>query len=211
GDVQIDPARLAMRAVDTGPEDVAALALNGGGDPGLARRRGGPDEAAIPRRAGRYARLTGIGDAQGDGPSGGQGLGQLHRQPALGIGPAVDGDLDAIDLNRRDGQQRIQIDDQGLQRRLGGEIQHGDRVDGLVGRHDLDRQVGLVEPHGLLLDGQRLVGGQGVGGGFTRGRGCRCRGGGAGGQGQKARGGEQNRHAHRTSLSSGWEGLARPG
>ena len=186
GDVQVDPARLAVRAVDTGPEDVAALALDGGGDPGLARWGRGPDEAAVPGGAGRDAGPAGVGDAQGDALTGGQGAGQLDRQTAFGIGPAVGGDLDPVDLDGGDGQQGVQFDLQPVQRGRGGEVQNRDGVDGPVLGQDPDRQVGLVEPHRLLFRRQGLVGGEGEGGRLARRRGRRG-GRGAGGQSQGGR------------------------
>jgi hypothetical protein len=123
-------------------------------------------------------------------------VGQLHRQPAFGVGPTIDGDLDPVDLDRGDGQQGVQFDDQSGQGRLGGEVQHGDRVDGLVFGQDLDRQIGLVELHRLLFRRQRLIGGKSEGGRFTWRR-RRLGDGGAGRQRQGAGCGQkQNLDAH---------------
>ncbi|MNQ81884.1 hypothetical protein D3C85_969220 [compost metagenome] len=61
--MQVHPVRFALRMVDAGPEQIAALALNRAGDPWLAVRRLGPDEAAIPGRTFGLMRAAGIGDA----------------------------------------------------------------------------------------------------------------------------------------------------
>ena len=172
GNVHVDPLRLGQRMVDTGPEDVTALGLDGGGDPRRAVHRRGPDKASVPRRPGGHARRTGIGDPHRHRPAGGQWLGQRNGHPPLGIAPAALAGryLAPVHLHRCDRQQGIQLNHHGRQRRGGGEVQHGDRLDGLCLRQDLDRQVGLVEHHGQLLRRARLVGAEGEGGRLADGR-----------------------------------------
>ena len=143
--------------IDAGPEDVAAFGLHRRGHPRLARRRGAPDEAAVPRRIGGDPGLAGIGDAQLDLSTRGQRFGQFDRQPALGVGPAVGGDHCPVDGDLGNGQQGVQLDGQPFDRGGGCEVQHRNAVDGLVVRHDLQRQIGLVEPHGQLFGRARLV------------------------------------------------------
>lgn len=203
------PCGLSMQG-----QKMSQPALDGRGDPGFARRRRGPDEAAVPWGAGRHARLAGVGDAQGGLLSGRQRAGQGDRQPPLRVGPAVGGNLDPVHLHRGDGQKRIQLDRQPVQRGRRGEVQHGDGVDGLVGGNDPDRQIGLVEPHRPLFRRERLVGGQGEAGRFARRRGRRPGRGRAsrqGGQGREAGGGEQGLDAHRTFPFGLATRLARPG
>ena len=169
GDVHVHPLRLGQRMVDTGPEDVTALGLDGSGDPRRSVYRRGPDKASVPRRLRCHARRAGIGDPHRHRPAGRQRLGQRNGHPPFGIAPAaVAGwDLSPVHLHGRDGQQGIQLDHHGRQRRGGGKVQHGDGLDGLRLRHDPDRQVGLVEHHGQLLGRARLVGAEGKGGRFA--------------------------------------------
>ena len=167
GDVQVHPFGLGQRVVDTGPEQVAALGLDGGGDPRRAVRRGPPDETSVPRRVGRHARGAGVGDPHRNRLAGGERLGQRDGHPPLGVAPAARGQFASVDLYRRHVEQGVQLDHHGGERGGGGEVEHGDGVDGLRLRHDPNRQIGLVERHGQLFGRARLVAAEGEGGGFA--------------------------------------------
>uniref|UniRef100_A0A0N4ZJU1 RING-type domain-containing protein n=1 Tax=Parastrongyloides trichosuri TaxID=131310 RepID=A0A0N4ZJU1_PARTI len=162
----IHPLRLALRVVDAGPEQVAALALNRAGDPRLAVGRRGPDEAAVPGRALGLMRAAGIGDADGNAFARCQWTGQGDGQPPLGVGPV--GDRPSVHGDGGDGEDRVQLDHDGGRRRRGGEVENGDAFQRLAFRQQLERQVRLVETQRQLLGRARRAAGQGEGGGFAR-------------------------------------------
>ena len=183
GDVQVDAVRLGQRMVDTGPEQVAALALDGGGDPRPPVRGRRPDEAAVPRRVRGHPGPTGIGDAKVDRLTGGEGARQVDGQVPVGIGPVSGGNRHPVDRDGGDVEHRVQLDRQLRHRGGGGKAEPGHGAEGAGLGTDAERQVGMVEAQRQLGGGARLVGLEGEGGGDAR-PGRRRRGRGTAGQGQ---------------------------
>ncbi|MNT25923.1 hypothetical protein D3C72_1614680 [compost metagenome] len=159
--MQVHPVRLALGVVNAGPEQVAALALHRAGDPWLAVRRLGPDEAAVPGRALGLMRAAGIGDADRGRLAGGQGAGQGDGQAALWIAPADD--RLAVHGDGGDGEQRVQLDHDSASRGRGGEVENSDALDRLGLGQQFERQVGLVETQGQLFGRAGCAAGQGEG------------------------------------------------
>jgi hypothetical protein len=120
-DVLVDQLGLAGRVVDAGPEQVAAFALHGAGDPGLAVGRLRPDEAAVPGRALGHVRLAVVLHPHRHLLARFERLRQLDRQLAVRIAPAGGGQRLAVDLDGVDRQVAVQVELDAAQRRAGAE------------------------------------------------------------------------------------------
>jgi hypothetical protein len=151
GDSDVHHRRLAERMIDARPEEVAAFALHGGGDPWLAACRRCPDEAAVPRRTHRHARRAAVVDLDGEAAALRDRAGERDRKPPLGICPAAHLERSSVDRDGGYRQVAVEIDHDPSDGTSGGEAVRGDAGDLLAIRKDFDGEVGAVELQRRLL------------------------------------------------------------
>lgn len=195
-DVQVDQFRLALRMVDAGPEQVAAFALDGGGDPRLAVLGLTPHEGAIPRRVRGHVRHAVVADAHGGAGAGRQRRRQGQVEAAVRVADRRRRQLHAVHAGVVDRQVAVELDRDAGQRRAGQEGQRGVAADAAAGGIDAQRQVGALECDGQLFRRARAAG---VGGEVAQ----RQLAGGATGQ-QRAGGKVEGQARHRIPVEYSW-------
>ena len=146
---------LAEGMVDARPEQVAAHALHRRGDPGLAAVGLRPDEAVVPRRALGHVRLAGVGHLDPHLRAGGQRRGRGDAQPPVGIG---EGSRRPVQLHRRDGELRVEVQQHERHGRLDPEGEDRVTLHPLARRVDAEAQVGVAEVQRRLLRRQDPAG-----------------------------------------------------